>query len=136
MSYKYGYRVWIKVLPKDHSKLEPLWMGPCEVLRHDSMGRYEVSTPNGKEILNSDSFKPYSEQIDGDAIPVHYYCPKAITEKQKTYVVDKIRKHKTVNGKLKWLVKWKNTENPTWEPAESFIGDVQSDWAKYCFEKN
>ena len=41
-TYQPGDRVWVKVLPHDKDKLSPLWMGPCEVMRHVILGKYEV----------------------------------------------------------------------------------------------
>ena len=30
-----------------------------------------------------------------------------------------------------WQVKWKGYDQATWEPAESFVGDIQLDWLRY-----
>ena len=70
--YYPGDKVWIKTLPKDHVKLDPLWYGPCETLEHLQLGRYRVQTPKGVEILHADSFKPYRPDLEGRSIPFHY----------------------------------------------------------------
>ena len=36
--YKPGDKVWMKVLAKDNVKLEPLWVGRCEVLERLERG--------------------------------------------------------------------------------------------------
>jgi len=59
-TYSLGDRVWVKVLPKDHTKLSPLWMGPCEITKHLTLSKYDLRTPKGYEILHADSFKPFT----------------------------------------------------------------------------
>ena len=99
------------------------------------MGKYLVETPTGRSILHFDSFKPYQEDLKGSSIPFHYYQPVVPKEFTDSYVVDKIIEHKVVGGQLQCLVKWRGYEDCTWEPAFSFVGDVQEDWMKYCMDK-
>ena len=60
-----GDRVWLKVHSKDRSKLDPLWMGPCEVLKHVRSGRYTVKTPYGDEDHHVDQMKLYKPELTG-----------------------------------------------------------------------
>ena len=46
-------------------------------------------------------------------------------------MVEKTLDHRKRRGEVQWLVKWKNSDKQTWEPAESFVGDVQRDWLEY-----
>ncbi len=39
--------------------------------------------------------------------------------------------HRYRNGRMYWKVKWKGHTEPTWEPAKSFMGDIQIDWWEY-----
>ena len=128
--YVPGERVWVKVLPKDREKLDPTWMGPCEVLKHVHGGRYTVKTPFGDEDHHMDSFKPYVESHTGKSIPFLYYKPPKVPESD-TWTVEKILKHREYKGKQQWLVLWKGYTNPTWEGVEQFIGYAQDDWRDY-----
>ena len=95
-------------------------------------GDYKVKTPRGPEILHADSFKMYRPNLNGTSIPFHYYQPSAAPgESVDEFVVEKILNHKIENGKMKWLVKWKGYTKPDWQPLESFISGVQTDWAEY-----
>jgi hypothetical protein len=130
--YSPGERVWVRVLPKDHRKLSPLWMGPCQVLKGLEKSTYLVSTPHGEEVLHSDSFKPYLGPLDGVAVPFAYYRPdRPLDQDSDDFVVDKILRHEKKGGTFRWLVQWKGFPDPTWETAKSFVGDVQIDWWRY-----
>ena len=125
-----GDRVWLKVHSKDRSKLDPLWMGPCEVLKHVRSRKYTVKTPYGDEDHHVDQMKLYKPELTGKNIPFLYYKPPTVPE-DETWIVEKILKHKTTGGRLYWLVKWKGFEKPTWETAEKFVGYTQDDWKQY-----
>ena len=141
LEYAPGDRVWVRVLPRDLSekriqKLKPLWMGPCEILKHVFGGKYLVQTNKGPEHLHSDSFKPYKPGLNGKSLPFHYYHPAmAPGEASEDWVVDRILKHRKQKGKLQWLVQWKGYSTPTWEPVESFISGIQNDWVAYNRKK-
>ena len=111
-------------------------MGPCEIMRRLTHGKYEVRTPKGYEKLHADSFKPFCEPLNGPSIPVHYYKPPALPSSEETWVVEKKLKHRMRKGVLQWLVKWKGFAKQTWEPAASFIGDFQTDWIEYNKKNN
>ena len=128
--YEPGDRVWVKVLSKDKNKLDPLWMGPCEVLKHVHSGRYTLKTPYGDEDHHVDSMKPYKPGLSGKSIPFLYYKPPTVPE-DDTWVVEKILKHKKTGDRLQWLVKWKGYDKPSWESAEQFIAGAQEDWKEY-----
>ena len=60
-----------------------------------------------------------------------------MTDLDESWIVEKILGHR-INSKtksLEWKVKWKGSDNVTWENVSSFIGDVQLDWLKYNREK-
>jgi hypothetical protein len=125
-----GEKFWVKVLDKDRQKLDPLWMGPCEILRHVHGGRYTVKTAFGDEDHHSDSFKLYCPELSGTAIPFQYYKPATIPE-DDNWTVDRILKHRTVGDRLQWLVLWKGHPNLSWEYAEQFVGHTQNDCKLY-----
>ena len=129
-TYEPGDRVWVKVLPKDKDKLDPLWMGPCEILKHVQSGRYTVQTPFGDEDHHMDSFKPYKPDLKGKCLPFQYYQPSSVPE-DDTWVVEKILNHRVRNGKTQWHVKWKGHSQTTWEHADQFVANAQEDWRAY-----
>jgi Chromo (CHRromatin Organisation MOdifier) domain len=101
-------------------------------LQHLAYGDYKVKTPKGPEILHADSFKLYRPNLNGTSIPFHYYQPSAVPgELADEYVVEKILAHKIEHGKMKWLVKWRGYAKPDWQPLESFISGVRTDWMQY-----
>ena len=137
VQYEPGDKVWVQILPRDTvdrrtQKLRPLWHGPCEILGHVVAGKYRVQTHHGIEELHMDQMKPYRLRIDGTALPFHWYSPDP--EKPSSddrYVVERIIRHRVVNGRWEWLVKWKGFDDPQWQPIESFCPEVQSDWLDY-----
>ena len=134
--YQPGEKVWLKVLPKDKDKLDPLWMGPCEILKHVHSGRYTVLTPYGDEDHHMDAMKPYTPELTGKSIPFLYYKPTTVPEGD-TWIVEKILKHrKSRDGRLQWLVKWRGYEKTSWENAEQFVGYTQNDWKEYNLKHN
>jgi hypothetical protein len=128
-----GDMVWLRNTD-GANKLEPLWVGPCEILkRYGNTGRYQVATMDGPEDLHMDSFKMYTAPPSGKAIPCWFYRPAPKLPEGDSFVIDKILKHRHRNGKHEWLVRWKGygPEDDTWEPTSSFIGDIQQDWTEW-----
>jgi transposase InsO family protein len=131
--YSAGDRVWVRNsrIRMQASKLDPLWLGPCEILeRVGNSGRYRVALPNGIEDVHMDDFKPYLSPPNGKALPCLYFKPRSKLPETDDFVVDKILDHKIDRGVHYWKVRWKGygPEEDTWEPASSFIGYVQQDW--------
>ena len=50
-------------------------------------------------------------------------------------MVEKVLDHKskraTSSGKKKWLVKYKGSPDPEWQPASSFTHDINENWLGY-----
>ena len=128
--YKPGDRVWIKVQSKDREKLEPTWMGPCEVRAHVQSGRYTVTTPWGQDDYCIDQMKEYRPEPQGTRISFAYYKHAVIPE-DITWTVDKNLKHRMKNGRVKSQVLWTGCDKPTKEKAEQFMGSAQEVWIAY-----
>jgi transposase InsO family protein len=134
--YEAGDKVWVKNTKQrtQHSKLDPLWTGPCEILeRMGNTGRYKVGLPTGIESVHMDCFKPYMATPSGKAIPFLYYKPRKDLPETDEYIVEKILEHKIEKGVPLWKVRWKGygPEEDSWEPAKSFVGFIQQDWKKW-----
>ena len=79
---------------------------------------------------------PHTEPGDGEhAAPLHYYTDQEFLVETDKYVVEKVLDHKpkraTSRGKKKWLVKYKGYPDPEWQPASSFMHDINEDWLAY-----
>ena len=85
-----GDRVWVRNLPQDASKLDPLWTGPCEILgRVGNTGRYQVAFPDKVEDVHMERLKMYLPKIDGTKIQLHYYRPHQDIPDDASIVLEK-----------------------------------------------
>ena len=50
--------------------------------------------------------------------------------------MEAIVEHKVENGELKFLVKWANHEDKTWEPIGHFFHRYAKEFVRYCSEKD
>ena len=130
-----GDRVWIRNLPHEGNKLDPLWTGPCEVLERIGLrGRYQVAIQGDVVDVHIDRMKMYLPHVDGTKIVLNYYKPhRQVPEDDKDLVVDKILAHRIRGGERQWKVHWKGHDHDfdSWEPAASFVGYFQQDWIAY-----
>jgi hypothetical protein len=131
-----GDKVWVKRRPTTGTKLDPLWTGPCEVMTVIGHGRYTVNLPEGAEDVHTSSLKPYLLQMSGAAITWRYFQPRKYQEAAEGAVVEAILGHRTRKRQQQWRVKWKDSDEITWEPAQSFVGDVQQEWMEYNNKNN
>ena len=139
-TFEPGDKVWVRNSKNrmDSNKLDPLWIGPCEIIaRVGTFGRYRVVLPDRVEDMHMDDFKPYLVTPEGKSIPCLYFRPRAPLPESDDFVVDKILDHKVEKGLHLWKVRWKGygPDEDTWEPASSFLGNIQQDWRKYNHEK-
>ena len=138
--YAKGEYVWLKVrqtVPKETDrKLDIRWLGPCEILEHIVGGRYKISHPVAGELeVHMDRLKPYMPTLEGEAYPLHYFCPQGTpAESDDRWVVDKILGHRGAGDNLMWQVLWK-AGNITWEKQGQFVYGCQSDWLAYNKKK-
>jgi len=133
-AYAVGDRVWIRNLPGETTKLDPLYSGPYEVVRcHEHEGRYVIRTPEGVKDVHQDRMKMYLPRVDGSTLPLHYYKPTTLVPEGDSYVVERILDHRVNDGRHEWLVRWHGYDESgdTWEPAESFVGTVHTEWLRF-----
>ena len=139
--YEKGERVWYKGHKKDkNSKLQRVWTGPGEILARQGRNQYTVATERGEVVLGSMRIKPYipphTEQgEDTQTPPLHYYTDQDFLIETDTYVLEKVLDHKPKRATSKqpkqWLVKYKGYPEPEWQPASSFLRDINNDWLAY-----
>ena len=53
-----------------------------------------------------DCLKPYYPDLKGKSVSFLYYRPQSAPE-DGNWQVEKILKHRTIDGRMEWLVKWK-----------------------------
>ena len=79
---------------------------------------------------------PHTEQgEDTQTPPLHYYTDQDFLIETDTYVLEKVLDHKPKRATSKqpkqWLVKYKGYPEPEWQPASSFLHDINDDWLAY-----
>ena len=134
VEFKVGDRVWVRKLPQQGDKLDPLWTGPCEIVgRMGSTARYQVAVQDEIVDVHADRLKMYLPHVDGTKIELQYYRPHRDVPEDDTHVVEAIVGHRHRYGKLQWRVRWQGYDESfdTWEPARSFVGYLQQDWLAY-----
>ena len=66
---------------------------------------------------------------------LHYYTHQEFLVETDKYVVEKVLDHKpkraTSRAEKKWLVKEEGYPDPEWQPASSFMHDINEDWLAY-----
>jgi hypothetical protein len=59
VEYQPGDRVWVRNLPHQADKLDPLWSGPCEIVELIAKpGRYRFFLPNVVVDVHMNDLKP------------------------------------------------------------------------------
>ena len=125
--------------PVTGDKMATWWLGPCPVLRRIGESSYLVEVRPGVSVATHiTQLKEYLEEVTGDAVPLHYF--KSGSEDLEVapdeWVVQKILRHRTIQGKLQFLTLWKGYDRSeaTWEPVNHFIHRYSSDLVQYCRE--
>ena len=132
--FKPGDHVWVRnhiVEPPVHGKLERVWQGPCEVLRHISLGTYRVNIRGREEIFTSRRLKPYVPYKDDMKGPLDYYTDRKGLIETEDYVVERGLEDRVVRGKRQWRVKFRGFPEPDWHYADSFLHNINDTWARY-----
>ena len=131
-----GDAVWVKIKEKDvEHKLDPTYLGPCEILEVVRPNRYRISLPDGIQERHGEDLKLYYPMEGKNGVPFHHYCPPNPTPEKDTYTLEKILSHRKDknSGRLQWKCRWKGygPEWDTWQFAEDFVQGVQTDWITY-----
>ena len=66
VDYSLGERVWVRNLPHQSAKLDPLWTVPCEILFIvGKTGSYKVALPHGVRDVLMERLKLYLPKVEG-----------------------------------------------------------------------
>ena len=112
-----GQEVWVRKLPGG-SKLNRLWVWPCEVMGVLSEARIEVDTgPAALQVLPSTRLKPYMASFGSQEIECHHFeaAGRGPREEKENVVKEVLEVRK--NGpphKWKWHVKLRGYRETEW----------------------
>ena len=138
--FREGDRVLVRLRDLERHKLDPVWFGPCEILKWLHTDTYRVNTPNGTRDEVFANLKEYFE-FKGKQRALHYYLPKKHTDKSEYTVpdgvVDHIVNHKGKGKKLQFRVRWRDfgENDDTWEPLSHFLPGMSQDLVEYTQKK-
>ena len=95
MEFEAGDRVWVRNLPHEGDKLDPLWSGPAEVLERVGLrGRYKVALGGSVIDVHADRLKMYLPHVYGTKIVLNYYRPHREVPEDDSNVVESILRHR------------------------------------------
>ena len=138
--FREGDRVLVRLRELERHKLNPVWFGPCEVLKWLHTDTYRLSTPNGTRDEVFSNLKEYFE-LKGKQRKLHYYQPRKHKDKSEytvpDYVVDHIVNHKGKGKNLRFCVRWMDCDRKqdTWEPLSHFLPGMSQDLVEYNKKK-
>ena len=121
--------------PPVYPRLDRLWQGPAEVLAQLYESTYRVNYNGLEQVLPVDRPKPYVLYKDGTREPMLFSSEREGLVETEDYVVYTLLKHETrgsgANRKLWLYVEYCGYAQPEWQPATSFLHDIQQEWLKY-----
>ena len=82
--------MWVRNLPHEGNKLDPLWTGPCEILsRVGNTGRYQIAMTDSIQDVYSERLKMYLPMVHGERIRLRYYKPQQNVPEDDALVVER-----------------------------------------------
>ena len=132
-------RVWYHRPPDSGDKLDSRWLGPGLIRAREGERSYVVEIKPGVEIkAHRSALKLYVSDPVGEHVPLFFHKrtvqdPEAAPDE---WIVEKILRHKDVDGKTMFLTKWQGWEGTTWEPVNHFFHRYSSDFVSYCQHQN
>jgi transposase InsO family protein len=114
------------VISSGSTKLAPLWIGPYEVLAKTSIDTYKLQLPIGLRLhdeFHTSLLKPYVFDSDPDRLNVPNEGMIQAGGESGAFLIEDVRGHKKVKGKIHYLVKWLGypAEFNTWEPLQNIL---------------
>lgn len=101
---------------------------------------YLVEIKPGRVIsLHRSQLKPHFEdEFSGEKLKMFTFLPtpEEFDSGPDEWEVEKVLGHRERGGKLEFRVKWKDSDELTWEPLMNFIHRYSGDWRDYVKAKN
>ena len=130
---------WIRPRGQTGDKLETYWVGPCKILGRKSAHTYTIENREGHSVdAHRCQLKEHLEDIHNHQPLALSHFKQAVSDVQVAideWEVEEITEHKLENGELKFLVKWMNHPQKTWEPVGHFFHRYPAEFVRYCSEK-
>ena len=127
--------------PVASQKFESWWLGPAKIKARVGKDSYRVvHKPGELWEVHLNFLKPYiKDDIMGTGVPLYYH--KGTTRSSVLSGTDdmvyKIENYRDNNGKLEFLVKWKDEPNKSvWVPSISFFQNCSSKWVDFVTSIN
>ena len=136
--YNPGDEVYYRRPEGSGNKLDSRWLGPALILRREGEASYVIQLREGVKVSAHQTFlKPsFNKRFLGHPVPLYYHRRTVLDPEaqEEEWIVDRILKHRTREGKLEFLVKWVGyeVEAATWEPVAHFFHRYNSDVLRYC----
>ena len=119
---------WLRPRGQTGDKLESYWVGPCKICGRKSAHTYVIETRDGHFVdAHRSQLKEHKEDVFNDQPIALFHFKQAISDIEagiQEWEVEAITRHKVENGELKFLVKWANHEDQTWEPVGHFFSPI------------
>jgi len=131
---------WLRPRGQTGDKLESYWVGPCKICGRKSAHTYVIETRDGHFVdAHRSQLKEHKEDVFNDQPIALFHFKQAISDIEagiQEWEVEAITRHKVENGELKFLVKWANHEDQTWEPVGHFFHRYSKEFVRYCANKD
>ena len=104
-----------------------------------SASRVVVNTPQGDQTLSTSRLKHYMHPYGApdSAHPFNYFSKEDVAPPVvQHWVPEKFLATRVYpNGVRRWKVKWRGHTRPTWEPARSFMNELNKAWHAFNQKK-
>ena len=137
--FKPGDLVWYYRPRRTGDKLDSRWWGLGVVVRRESGRGFVINIKDGTEfsapLVLLKAYVP--DQYGGLRLNLFFNArtPLSFPMAEDQWEVENVLRHRTSNGKLEFLVKWKGYKESTWEPLENFVEDFNTRILKYARDK-
>ena len=135
--FELGDRIWSE--DKNVTKVERTWTGRYEKIEAVGGNAYRIATSGRRHILGIERLKRAFHLLNGSKLKVDHHAPRPAPNQDDTWVVEDVVDHNkipstTKKGKqvIKWLVKWWQHDEWTWETQHQFPHNVCDQWRDYC----
>jgi hypothetical protein len=133
---KVGDLVWYLRPADSGEKVDSRWIGPAAVVECEGERSYVIELkPQFFMKARRSMLKPYvQDSVVGrpTELFVHRRTEPVVDAELGEWNVEEILEHKFVKGQYRFLTKWENSDECTWEPLPNFIPQFSREFVNYC----